>query len=109
MSLAGSRPLTGNVVQGNFIGTNAAGDAPVPNGFFGLIVASPTSGTLIGGTVAGAGNVISGNAFGGLNMGGVGVNNNLVQGNFIGTNAAGTAPIPNAGDGVIINNGAKAN
>ena len=49
---------TGNLVQGNFIGTNAAGATGLGNGTV-CVVASGASGNTIGGTAAGAGNVIA--------------------------------------------------
>lgn len=88
-----------SVVQGNFIGTNAAGTAALGNIGNGGIHIFNSDGNLIGGTTAGAGNLISGNApFGILIVGG---STNTVQGNFVGTNAAGTAAIGN-GAGVSI-------
>src|SRR6266446_1848437 len=94
--------VTGNVIQGNYIGTNAAGTAAIPNGngiFF-----LRTVNTVIGGTTAGAGNVISGNANYGVRIsngqGPTGMGN-LIQGNRVGTNAAGTAALPN-GIGIAI-------
>jgi hypothetical protein len=56
---------SGNVVQGNLIGTNAAGNAPLPNTSDGITLLV-SSGTIIGGRSAGAANVIAFN-------GGVGV------------------------------------
>ena len=53
-----------NVVQGNFIGTNAAGTAAVPNRAEYRSSDSASTDNLIGGTAAGAGNLISGNQFG---------------------------------------------
>ena len=47
-----------NTIQGNYIGTNSAGTAAVPNGT-GIVAFTP--GNMIGGTEAGAGNLISGN------------------------------------------------
>jgi len=49
-----------NSVLGNYIGTNAAGTAALPNGI-GVVVDNAPSNT-IGGSVAGAGNIISGNS-----------------------------------------------
>src|SRR6185437_16169090 len=73
----------GNLVQGNYIGTNTAGSAAVPNAAWGLIVSDAPSNT-IGGTVSGAGNVVSGNAEGGIALYGTNAQNNFVQGNVIG-------------------------
>uniref|UniRef100_UPI0026158719 DUF6701 domain-containing protein n=1 Tax=Propionivibrio sp. TaxID=2212460 RepID=UPI0026158719 len=93
------------VIIGNYIGTNAAGTAAVPNGFYGISVDSEGP-TRIGGTIAAERNVISGNTTGyGIYARGGAV---LIQGNYIGTNAAGTAAVPNKygvaafGDGGII-------
>ena len=47
------------VVAGNYIGTNAAGDGPVPNVFVGVNVGGSPQGTRIGGTEAGTGNLIA--------------------------------------------------
>jgi CSLREA domain-containing protein len=86
------------LVQGNFIGTNADGDAAIPNEANGIHANSAFVMT-IGGTAAGAGNVISGNPMSGITL--QDSDDNLVQGNFIGTDATGTAAIPNMNQGGI--------
>ncbi len=88
--------ISGVLVQGNYIGTNAAGNAALANAY-GVYLLNGDNNT-IGGTVSGAGNLISGNSQGGLGLGGSG---NLALGNYIGTNAAGNAALPN-GYGVSI-------
>ena len=87
-------------VEGNFVGTNAAGTAAIPNTRYGVDIAGPTNVT-VGGTVAGARNVISGNGDNGIDTfgGGQGFQ---IQGNYIGTDLTGTRPIGNGGDGVSI-------
>jgi CSLREA domain-containing protein len=93
---------SGNVVLGNFIGTNAAGDAELGNDQNGvLIIDAPDN--IIGGATAGAGNVISGNGFG-IQIVGAAAVGTQVQGNLIGTDAAGRLPLPNASIGVYIFN-----
>ncbi|MFN2511686.1 MAG: Calx-beta domain-containing protein [Pyrinomonadaceae bacterium] len=101
----------GILVQGNSIGTNAAGTAAIANlgggvivgGFF-QINGEPITATdnTIGGIADGAGNLISGNAGNGVEVINRGSERNKVQGNFIGLNEAGTAAIPNTGSGVFI-------
>ena len=81
-------------VQGNRIGTNAAGTAALGNSE-GIGVFS-AGGDLIGGTDPGAGNLISGNVRG-IVAGGPSL---TVQGNFIGTDATGNGPLPNV-DGIV--------
>jgi hypothetical protein len=88
---------SGNVVQGNYLGTDLSGAPGLGNGI-GLWVQSGSN-NLIGGTAPGAGNLISGNAGDGVFISGGG--SNVVQGNFIGTDATGTAPLGN-GAGVDI-------
>jgi CSLREA domain-containing protein len=78
-------------VQGNYLGTNAAGTAAIGSLATGIDVEEGTAVT-IGGSASGAGNVI--NATGnGITIGGVCfncANNTTVQGNLIGTDATGT-------------------
>ena len=50
---------TGNVLQGNFIGTNTTASAALPNGGNGVDVQADASGNTIGGTVPGTKNVIA--------------------------------------------------
>jgi parallel beta-helix repeat protein len=91
---------TGNVLQGNYIGTDVSGSAALGNGQRGVDVDSAPDNT-IGGTAAGAGNVISGNGWSGVVLLD-GTTGSVVQNNFIGTDATGTKALPNAGNGIRI-------
>jgi hypothetical protein len=84
----------GNLVLGNFIGTDATGTLNRANNGDGIdIDDSPNN--IIGGTTLGTGNVISGNSGSGVDILKAGATNNLVLGNFIGTDATGSSAIPN--------------
>lgn len=96
-------------VQGNYIGTDIAGIAAIPNGT-GVILHSNTRNVSIGGTGAGQRNVISGNLGSGVRFqarDGVAPSHGKVQGNFIGVGADGAAPLGNGAHGVEINWGAR--
>ena len=88
---------TGNLLEGNRIGTNAAGTAAIPNQDDGLVIFAATN--TIGGTAAGGGNLISGNAYNGVYIA-LGIGSILFEGNVIGTNAAGTAALANGLEGI---------
>jgi hypothetical protein len=94
---------TGNVIQGNFIGTDVTGNYPLGN-TFGVNLSSSSSHTTVGGSTFGAGNLISGNLSGGLE---IISSDNTVQGNRIGTDATGTFALANGGNGVTITNGSN--
>ena len=96
----------GNLVEGNWIGLNAAGSAAMPNAYAGVEISTGAQNNIVGGLAAGAGNVISGNANEGVSIDGAGASNNLVEGNLIGLNPAGTAAFPNQFAGVEIFSGA---
>lgn len=100
---------TGNVIQGNFIGTDAGGAFAVANLAGGIGVFTNGTGHRIGGPVPSARNVISGNGNAGIWLSGASVSNNLVRGNIIGLNAAGAAAIPNSFVGLYLVNGAVGN
>jgi len=93
-----------NVIEGNFIGTNATGTAALPNGSFGNggVILLSGSNNRIGGTAPAARNLISGNTGDGVVVQG---SNSLVQGNIIGTDVTGSVPIGNTQRGVSSNGG----
>jgi titin len=102
-----------NKVQGNYIGTNAAGTAAIPNEAFGVSIgysalSSGAPNNVVGGLSPETGNVISGNREDGVlifrNS-----NANSVQNNLIGTDAGGTANLGNGWSGVEIGGGASGN
>jgi titin len=92
---------TGNLVRGNYIGTDTNGSLALPNVVDGVTV-NGAPGNTIGGAIAGAGNLISGNSQGGVSLNGAGAANNLVQGNCIGTDASGRLVLGNLFSGVTI-------
>lgn len=85
-----------HVIEGNLIGTNAAGDAALSNGDHGVRITAAAD-CRIGGPVAGAGNLISGNAQMGIYVDGAAATGIVIEGNLIGTSANGTGPCPTAG------------
>jgi hypothetical protein len=99
---------TANIVQGNYIGLNAAGAGAIPNTNQGIAIFGSATNNVIGGTAAGAGNVISGNGGIGITISVAGSTGNRVEGNFIGTDAAGTGALANQ-RGIDIGAGAANN
>ncbi len=92
------------LVQGNRIGTDAAGAAAMPNTVSGITISRGAQGTVVGGAGTAA-NLISGNASGDLLNPAAGIridraagndpSGNTILGNLIGTDAAGTSALPN--------------
>ena len=109
-----TQTASGNLVQGNLIGTNAAGTG-LPSGMSfdydgtGVNIIGCAAGNTIGGTLAGSANVIAGNATG-VFIGSVGflaggtTSGNVVDGNDIGVEANGTTALANT-VGVLIQSG----
>jgi CSLREA domain-containing protein len=106
--IAGS---SNNVLEGNYVGTDAAGMSDRGNQAAGIGISDsqagltvfPATNNLVGGTSTGARNVVSGN--GGPNLIGSGIalnaSGNRVLGNFVGLAADGTTPLGN-GRGIEI-------
>ncbi|WP_338416332.1 cadherin domain-containing protein, partial [uncultured Sphaerotilus sp.] len=110
---------TGNVVIGNYIGTDSTGTADLNgtakvSGVSGVVIQSGASNNRIGTNADGSSdaaerNVISGNNWFGVEMSGSGTSNNVVQGNYIGTDVTGLVALGNAQGGVSFWNGASGN
>jgi titin len=100
---------SGNLIEGNLIGTDATGLVGVPNGNLGVGIVNGASGNAIGGTTPAAGNIISGNVLNGVVLTDHGTSGNLIAGNFIGTDASGAVAIGNGGYGIVVFNGASSN
>jgi titin len=99
--------LTGsnNLVQGNLVGTNAAGAAALPN-VTGVAIFG--TGNTVGGTTPAARNVVSGNTGAGIDIDSA-VSGNVIEGNFIGTASDGVTALGNGAQGVLIRQGAHDN
>ena len=87
-----------NLIEGNYLGTTVDGSASAAGGQ-GRAIDSAHDNT-IGGYAAGAGNVISGNRGPGIDF--QNATGNVVAGNLIGTDATGSAPVPNQGGGIVL-------
>src|SRR5262249_2438520 len=98
-----------NAVAGNYVGTDAAGTAALPNRDDGLLVSPRARNNTIGGTGADLGNLISGSLHAGVHLTGAGTAGNVVAGNRIGTDRDGTAALANMQQGVLIDGGAANN
>ena len=54
--------VTGNIMRGNYIGTDVTGTVALGNGLHGVRIAAGASDNVVGGFGVGEGNLISGNA-----------------------------------------------
>ena len=98
---------TGNVVLGNYIGTDYTGAVALANPRDGIVIDEGALNNTIGGAVSGAGNVISGSTNNGIRVQGTysyaaGDVLATIYGNRIGTNAAGTAALANGQSGIFV-------
>src|SRR5207244_3020618 len=90
---------TGNLVEGNFIGTDPSGVVAMGNSFDGLRLDPGAANNTI------RNNVISATHFDdGIVMGGSGTTGNLIVGNSIGTDRTGTLDLHNGRYGVYVSN-----
>ncbi len=104
----------GNVVQGNFIGTDVTGTMAMGNGADGVYVVGGSASNIIGTNGDGVNdaaeaNLISDNGNDGVHITGRGSDDNVVAGNLIGTDLTGTVAMGNENYGVEIRNGAQRN
>jgi CSLREA domain-containing protein len=74
---------TGNLVQGNWIGTDKTGTVAIGNTGRGVTFDQGSASNTVGGTVGGAGNIIANNGTMGVWMGGAATINNAIEGNSI--------------------------
>ena len=105
---------TGNLILGNFIGTDSSGRQPLPNTNDGIFINGDNN--TVGGLTTATRNIISGNIDDGIAIVQTGSGSgllphapvaNLIQGNFIGTDSSGTVAIGNHGNGVVITGGSS--
>ena len=87
---------TGNLVRGNYIGTDVNGVAALGNNF-GVFIDGGAGQNTIGGSATGARNVISGNGSYGVEIYQNGQSGNTIAGNYIGTDASGAVALGNGG------------
>jgi CSLREA domain-containing protein len=102
VSITGGGAAGLNSVQGNYIGTSAAGASAVPNGLAGVRLNADNN--TVGGTSASRRNVISGNAQEGVALTGANTTQNVVAGNYIGAAADGVTALGNGFHGVSLDN-----
>ena len=94
-----------NRVYGNLIGTTSDGLATLANDGFGVQVSDGCR-NQVGGVETGRGNLISGNRTGGVSITGANATDNILLANLIGVDATGGQSLQNAGDGIIVSDGA---
>ena len=101
---SGTGSITGNVVEGNYVGTDSTGTVALGNGSYGVLILSSASNNIIGGTAAGARNVISANGYDGVFINGnvSAITGNVVEGDYIGTDATGEIALGNGRAGVYL-------
>jgi CSLREA domain-containing protein len=97
-----ANPTANNDIRGNFIGTNAAGTAAIPNTGGGIEMHTAASGNVVGGATAADRNLVSGNTGDGISLSNLTgtPTGNIVRGNYVGTNKDGNALLSNTGQGV---------
>ena len=89
----------GNLIVGNYIGTNASGTGPAGNYRQGILIAGGAQNNQIGDSAPSAANVVAYNGLGGIR---IDAPTNRVLGNLIGVAADGQAQLGNQANGVRV-------
>ncbi len=97
-----------NIIETNFIGTNAAGSDSVPNLAYGVHILNSAN-NRIGDSLISGRNVIAGNHFPHVMIEGSGSTGNRVIGNFIGTDRTGMVDLSGTTNGVFLYDGPSNN
>ena len=103
--LIGAAGANGNVVKGNYVGTDAAGTAALGNRL-GIVIDRGAEGNVVGGSSPEERNIISSNSGVGVVING---SRNVVKGNYIGTDVTGTVSLANRMEGIWLPAGAENN
>ena len=94
---------SGNVIQGNYVGTDVTGTVALPNGTAAggtwTAISVSCNSAKIGGPEPGAGNLVSGNAGPGIALTG---SSAVIQANIVGTDISGSVALPNKGTGIFM-------
>ena len=94
----------GNVVTGNYIGTDVTGVIEVGNNFDGVAITG--AGNVVGTPALAKGNLLSGNRTG-VRIEASNGTGNRVQGNLVGTDVTGTQDLGNSSEGIEIDAGSS--
>ncbi len=94
-------PATGNEILGNYIGVDVTGIVGAGNLEHG-VYAEGAPLLQVGAMMTDTHNILSGNGMDGLHLE---TQNSQVTGNYIGVDVNATTPIPNLGDGVVVDDG----
>ena len=97
-----------NDVEGDYIGTNATGNAILGSGADGVWINNGASDNFVGASTASGADVIDGNTTAGVEISSPGTSDNVVNEDIIGVNAADNAVLGN-NDGVLLDSGASLN
>ncbi len=95
---------SGHLIQGNLIGTNAAGAARLATSGTSAVGIFTGTGITVGGTAAAARNVIANPVTLGAGINGTNATGNLVRGNFLGLDVTGTIALGCYGPCISVNN-----
>ncbi len=82
----GGAAATGNVVEGNYIGTDVTGTVDLGNTLSGVLIVDFASSNTVGGTTAGAGNTIAFNGSSGVSVVGDASTQNMISRNAVFSN-----------------------
>ena len=93
---------SGNIIIGDFIGTDADSDTGLGNGDIGVSMSDGAAANTIGGTASGSVNVVAENAGDGIDILGADTSGNVIEGNSIGTSSDGSQNLGNQGNGISI-------
>ena len=98
---------TGNVVLGNYIGTDASGSNALQNIKTGVFIGNSSGGNTVGSTNSAGRNILSGNREYGVYL--TNTFGNTILGNYIGTDVSGNRAIPNWLGGLILERNSRGN